>query len=74
MLNEVPSAGEEAQLADERKEGVGEATGDRNLEAESRGRDAPGGVEGTAHNIKEKAEDLGEEAVGHVRARERPEQ
>lgn len=51
------------------KEGVGKATGDRDLESEGKGQHAAGSVKDAAHDVKEKAKDVVDDVKDRVSRR-----
>ena len=57
MPDDTPLAGKGDELTGKAKEVAGKATGDEDMEAEGKGQQVRGRVEGLAHDIKEGAED-----------------
>ena len=58
MADDDPLAGKDDQLVGKGKEVVGDATGDRDLEAEGKGQKASGNLQEGVEDVKEKARDI----------------
>ncbi len=58
MSDRDPLAGKDDQVAGKGKELAGDVSGDQDLEAEGKGQQTKGKLEGTAEDLKEKAQEL----------------